>query len=143
AYAVADLVTRQKEVNVNFINGMETVMEWLLGRPNVVSLRITSVRWVYDDIAERVTTTVIFTRSPFDRKTPLTASNINNDISHLIPVMNSGESTVIVETWTNYRPAFDVGIPVSDFRNFIVTKPRYYLAVCLTESLHTCPTAAV
>lgn len=142
AYAVADLVSRQKEVDMNFINGMETVMEGLMERPNVISMRITSVRWIYDEIRETGRYSLIFSRSPNGKKTPLTASDVNNDLRHLIPVMNSGESTVILETWTKYYPAFDVGIPVSDFRNFIVTKPRFYLSVCLRENMTPCESAA-
>ncbi|MBJ2151561.1 TadE/TadG family type IV pilus assembly protein [Paracoccus sp. IB05] len=142
AYAVADLVSRQKEVDMNFINGMETVMAGLLDRPDAISMRITSVRWIYDEITGTGRYSLIFSRSPFDKKTPLTESYVNSDISHLIPVMNSGESTVILETWTKYYPAFDVGIPVSDFRNFIVTKPRFYLSVCLSENMTPCESAA-
>ena len=139
SYAVADLVSRQSEVNVNFINGMESVMEGLMGRPNVVTMRITSIQWNYDAASGLPGSySLIFSRSPNNRVTPLTLSQVQS-LQSLVPVMNPGDTTVVLETWTAYRPAFDVGIPVSSFGNFIVTKPRYYRRVCLSESMATCP----
>lgn len=139
SYAIADLVSRQSEVNISFINGMETVMEGLLGRPNIVTMRITSVQWNYDASSSLPGSyALIFSRSPNNRVPQLTLSQVQ-DLQNKIPVMNPGDTTVVLETWTAYRPGFDVGIPVSSFGNFIVTKPRYYRRVCLFESPDTCP----
>ncbi|WP_112308738.1 TadE/TadG family type IV pilus assembly protein [Pseudogemmobacter bohemicus] len=139
AYAIADLISRQSEINMNYVNGMETVMEGLMGRPNVISMRITSVQWNYDPITGEGDYTVIFSRSPNGKKNPLSYADVNGATADLIPVMNPGETTVILETWTAYQPSLDVGIPATGIRNFIVTKPRYFLKVCLSESMATCP----
>lgn len=128
AYAVSDLISRQSEVDLDFIDGMETVMEYLTnGKP--VKMRITSVQWDEDD-EEYV---IVFSKSPGNEMPPLTSSDVMNVAEEKIPVMADGDSVVIVETEVAYDPAFEVGIPNHTFDNFVVTRPRYYLKVCLTE----------
>ncbi len=138
SYAIADLVSRQSEVSMNYINGMETVMEGLLGQPSIVSMRITSVQWHEVQGNANGRYSIIFSRSANSRQPRLTSSDVNA-LSDLIPVMNPGDSTVILETWISYTPPVDVGLPKTVFRNFIVTKPRFYRRVCLTETPATCP----
>lgn len=139
SYAVADLISRQNRVDNNFVTSMETVMRGLMGGQSPVSMRITSVQW-RKPVNENGVYSVIFSRSPNNRKLPLTAAQVNNNISHLIPAMNSGDTAVILETWTDYTPGFDVGIPLSSFQNFIVTKPRFYRCVFLQGTITVCPT---
>ncbi|NPD13969.1 hypothetical protein HOY34_01990 [Xinfangfangia sp. D13-10-4-6] len=160
AYVVADLVSRQSTVNLPFINGMQTVMEALIGYQGDISLRITSIQWNVDPDTNEGSYSVIFSRSPRSAKPALTAQDVE-DLAYLIPELNPSETTVIVETWLDFTPAAkgtierdgttnnaspraflaNIGISDQTFRNFIVTKPRGYRSVCLAEQIYNCPFA--
>lgn len=138
SYAISDLVSRQSNIDRPFIRGMEKVMEGLLGTPNVVSMRITSLQWQENSDGSGQYL-VLFSESPWSRKPPITVAAAQQ-LTDKIPIMSHGDTTVLVETWTNYRPGFDVGIPFTTFENFIVTRPRYQRRVCLSEQMATsCP----
>lgn len=150
AYSVSDLISRQNEVNTSFINGMQTVTEYLVTDSPSVRIRITSVKYKEENDSLHV----LFSRSPGDKMTPLTNADINDaEFRERIPLMADQDSVVVVETEVDYMPGgwyvrklhtdgeghqvvvlnFDVGIPFSTFRNFVVTRPRYHtLQVCFT-----------
>ena len=151
AYSVSDLISRQNEVDTTFINGMQTVTEYLVADSPGVRIRITSVKYKEDDDSLQV----LFSRSPGDKMPRLTNSDINEpSFRDRIPLMANQDSVVIVETEVDYIPGewsfrklrtksndpeygrwltIDVGIPASTFRNFVVTRPRYHnLQVCFT-----------
>lgn len=151
AYSVSDLISRQNEVDTTFINGMQTVTEYLVADSPGVRIRITSVKYKEDD--DRLY--ILFSRSPGNKMPRLTNSDINDpSFRDRIPLMANQDSVVIVETEVDYIPGewsfrksltpnndpesgrwlfIDVGIPASTFRNFVVTRPRYHnLQVCFT-----------
>lgn len=143
-YSVSDLISRQSEVDTTFVNGMQTVTEYLLHDSSDVRLRITSVK--YKEEEDRLY--VLFSRSPGNKMPALSNLSVNTAAFRArIPMMADQDSVVVVETEVDYRPgtfwytgrsgltgelrfSFDVGIPPSTFRNFVVTRPRYYLQVC-------------
>lgn len=142
AYSVSDLISRQSEVDSTFVSGMQTVTEYLLNDSPNVKLRITSVKYKESDNKLYV----LFSRSPGNKMPALTNTTVNTSAFRArIPIMANQDSVVIVETEVDYHPgkynhtrdgangvrySFDVGIPDSTFRNFVVTRPRYYLQVC-------------
>ena len=46
-------------------------------------------------------------------------------IEDRLPNMANGERVVLVESFVDYRPAFNVGINDITFDNFTLTRPRY------------------
>lgn len=132
AYSVSDLISRQSEINTTFINGMQSVTDYLMADAPEVKLRITSVEYHEED-DEHV---VLFSRSPGNKMPQLTDSVLATKKPH-IPLMADNDSVVIVETSVAYNPGFDVGIPLETFDYFVVTRPRYYRRVCLNTN--PCP----
>jgi len=131
SFAVSDLISRQSEIDLDFVNGMETVMEYLTnGSP--VRVRITSIEWDGDE-GEYI---VLFSRSPGYELSTLNAAAVAG-MADRIPTMANHDSVVIVETEVSYDPGFEVGITNHTFDNFVVTRPRYYRRVCLIEQ--PCP----
>jgi len=127
-YSISDLVSRQSDLNTTFINGTQTVAEYLMGGDSSVKIRITSVKFVALSNEMRV----IFSRSPGNRMAQLTTADMNTPAMRArIPLMANQDSVVIVETEIGHKPAFAVGIPNHYFDNFVVTRPRYNLQVCL------------
>ncbi|GAB1362427.1 pilus assembly protein [Rhodobacter sp.] len=135
AYSIADLVSRQQEINGTFVSGMQTVMEYLVNDAPNVRMRITSIK--YDDISKKYA--VLFSRSPGGKLPQLTNATINQTrFTDRIPIMADQDSVVIIETEVGYKPGFKVGIPTRTFDNFIVTRPRLeQRQVCFTGV--TCP----
>lgn len=132
SYAVADAISRETELSRSYLAGMESVMELLMGRPNVVSMRITSVQWIEQTGRYKV----IFSESPGNRRPPLTAAQVLA-LRDRIPTLDDGDTTVILETWTRHIPAFNIGLNGMDFENFITTRPRQSHRTCLVETLAT------
>lgn len=132
SYAVSDLMSRQSDINVSFIGGMKTVMQYLTGETDV-KLRITSIQWLQPENEYYV----LFSRSPGNQLPALSKGDVWN-MRDRIPVMTDRDSVVIVEAVVAYRPAFNVGIPQHTFDNFVVTRPRTPIRrVCLIEQ--PCP----
>ena len=134
AYSVADVMSRQSDVPTAFIDGMQDVTEYLMNDSPGVKIRITSVKYVEDTNTMKR----LFSRSPGSKLPALTESQLNTAAMRArIPIMANQDSVVIVETEVAYNPAFSVGIPNHFFKNFIVTRPRYNLQVCIVDT--TCP----
>jgi histidinol phosphatase-like enzyme len=130
-YSVADVMSRQGDITMPYINGMQTVAEYLMDESPDIKLRITSIEYDEDGDEHRV----LFSRSPGNKMPVLTAANMLT-LRDRIPLMGDNDSVVIVETQIDYDPAFEVGIPNHSFDNFVVTRPRYR-RVCL--DIEPCP----
>lgn len=131
SHAVSDLVSRQNEIDLDFIDGMKSVMDYL-SESKTNQIRVTSVEW--DEQGNRYT--VLFSRSPGNELPPLTANDIR-ELSEKIPVMADNETVLIVETLTPYSPALNMGLEYQLMSNFVVTRPRFHRRVCLVEE--PCP----
>lgn len=133
AYSIADLLSRQVIVNQDLLDGMEDVLAFLTPGTDGSQLRITSMRFeanslavTSDDVYE-----LIFTHSSHPSSHPEYTTATLQNLKPLIPIMDNQDSVIIVETWVDYTPAFDIGIMnmapgLTDqtFTQFIVTRPR-------------------
>jgi Flp pilus assembly protein TadG len=127
SYTVADYISRERSTLTQAeINGMDSMMEFMLDEDQDVKMRLTSIYW--DPVDTRYE--VQWSRSPGNAVTLLTTESLQV-LAPRIPMMSDGDSAVIVETEVNYMPAFDVGLPDDTIDNFIVTRPRFLTRVCL------------
>lgn len=134
-YAVSDLLSRQRgDVPLSFVNGMDDVMAMLVPGGTDPRLLVTSVEWDPDNDRHWV----LFSRSPGNRMPQLVTSDMR-DMRPAIPEMADHDSVIIVQSEIDYNPIFDVGINSGTFRNFVVTRPRFYRRICLVESMASCP----
>lgn len=132
AYSVSDLISRQNEIDNTFIQGMQSVTNYLMSDAPAVRMRITSIEYHEED-DEHV---VLFSRSPGNKMPAMTNAMLAAKADH-IPLMADNDSVILVETSVDYQPGFDVGIPQQAFDYFVVTRPRYYRRVCLDTN--PCP----
>ena len=132
AYSIADLMSRQVIVKQVFLDGMDDILTFLTPGASASRLRITSLR--FDAGATSATTddqyVLVFSHSSSSSIPKYTQATIQ-PLKTMIPVLDNTESVVIVETWVDYAPDFDIGVlnmaPGLDgqtFTQFIVTKPR-------------------
>lgn len=133
SYAVADMISRQKtEVTTALVNGLDEAMEMMMTDAGEVRVRLTSVQYSTAGLY-----VVLFSRSADGVLTGLNTAAVTA-LSAQIPLIAPLDSVVILETEVPFTPAFDIGISDKTFRNFVVTRPRSLLRICLSGI--TCPT---
>jgi Flp pilus assembly protein TadG len=135
AYSIADLLSRQVVVNTQFVDGLQNVLTFLTPGTPESRLRITSLE--YDEGDDEYV--LLFSRSPGGKVTPHDQASIQT-LKPQIPTMDDLDSVIIVETWVDYTPDFDIGVlnvtpglVDHTFTQFIVTRPRSR-RVCLDTS---------
>ena len=130
SYTISDMISREmKEVTPAYVDGMDAMLEQMIDQDQDAKLRVTSLTW--SDINTRYE--VIWSRSPHAAMTPLTTTSINgDDIADHLPIMSGGDPMVLVEVEVNYHPSFNVGINDQTLKQFIATRPRFLLRLCMT-----------
>lgn len=137
SYTVSDMISRTMiPIDEPYINGLRDTMQFILTDSLPVTMRVTSVE--FSGVRNRFE--VLWSRSPGNAMPRLTTSTLQA-LARNIPKMADGDKVVIMETTVDYRPVLarvniaDMFIEQQEFRQFIVTKPRFVDKVCLV----TCP----
>lgn len=132
-FTVSDMIARTMQpVNMTFINGLQSTMQYLVGPQLPVKMRVSSVTWS----ALRNRYEVKWSRSPSFALPQLTTTTVQNYTQH-IPLLADGDTVIIVETDTQFTPVFarmDRAFSYTeaqDFKQFVVTRPRFVPQVCL------------
>lgn len=118
-FTVADLLSRQTEtVTPADIDGMSLMLEAMIRDANGAEIRVTqilrevdgdySVDWSYGT----------------GTQARLFTANLA-EIDSMLPDMANGERVVLVESFIDYDPGFNIGINDISFDNFTLTRPRY------------------
>lgn len=133
AYNISDLISRQAEVDNRFLDGMQSILTYMTPPEQNARIRMTSVQYVEED--DRYI--VLWSRSPGNAMPALNDVTIQSPaITSRIPEMSDGHSVVIVETAMDYDPPFEAGVTARTLEEFVVTRPRFYLRICMTSG---CP----
>jgi Flp pilus assembly protein TadG len=133
AYTISDMVSREMVgVTTAYVNGLDSMLEYLVDNGQTVSLRVTSVTW--SETNDRFE--VHWSRSPDNAQPVLTTATLQNYAGQ-IPNMSPGDYVVIVEVWAEYEPTFEVGMDDTVFTQFIVTRPRFL--PCIPMDAVACP----
>lgn len=120
-YAISDLISReQRTINAAYINGMRRVMNSMLANGDTTELRVSSVTFS----AVRDQYEVQWSNSPSGLMQPLTTSTLQGYLNR-VPVMNDGDTAIIVETRVRYEPNIQYGLDPQTFEQFVVTRPRF------------------
>ena len=125
AYTIADMISRQTNaIDAGYVNGLNTVFDYLVDIDTNTSVRASSVFW--DPLANvyRVQWSYGTNAMPV-----LTNANVSDYASRL-PTIPAGDTLIVLETWLDYTPAFDVGgLQARTFKEFIATRPRFVAQV--------------
>ncbi|MFK7881358.1 TadE/TadG family type IV pilus assembly protein [Roseobacter sp.] len=119
AFTVADLISRQAAVNAAFIDGSHAAFDTLVRSNSDTSIRVTSVEYDQDEDEY----TVLWSQARGDFPT-LTSDDLQNGQNYL-PVMYDTATVIVVETASEFVPAFNIGLSPRTFTNFTFTRPRY------------------
>lgn len=131
SYTVADYISRERGTfTTTEIAGLATVFQYMMDSDQSTRLRITSLYW--NPANDRFE--VYWSRSPGNTMTPHTTTTLQA-VKDRIPTMADGDTAILLETETSYTAAFNVGIEDQVFTNFIVTRPRFLIRICLTGEI--------
>jgi len=137
AYTVSDMLSREDgEVNAAYIEGLEDIYTYLTdGSGSNAALRVTLVKCSENcglDNGYRVLD--LDWSYATSSMAALTAGEL---VSYLddIPLMPEGDRVIMIESFIDYEPAWQVGIfDPSDFDNIIVTRPRFVPQIPWSDS---------
>jgi hypothetical protein len=119
AYSISDLLSRQDVVTEQFASGLHQVLTFLTPGAPASRMRITSF-----EFKEKVPEADVATWGPDDEYVLLwsrvtggdarikeyTAEDLKAMRDTVIPFMDDLQGALIVETWVDYVPRFDIGV---------------------------------
>lgn len=128
SYTLSDMISREMlPVNQTYVNGMRSVMEYLIDDDQDVAVRVSSVTWsgVNNRFQIHWSATTSTTMPALTTTTLQTLINDGGATNVRMPDMADGDYVVLIETTVGYHPAFNVGLEDSVQEQFIVTRPRF------------------
>ena len=137
AYTLSDLVTRKVDpMNVNYLNGLNTIYDFLISAPHPTWIRVTEISWSADE--DRFN--VIWSQATKGR-TGWTTTSLNDERGDELPILADKTHAIIVEASTYYTPffsssRFNMLMDPVNFDNFIVTSLRTVPAVCWIDDVN-------
>ena len=133
AFTVSDMISREQTgITSAYIAGLSDLTEYLIDENQDANIRVTSVTWSGTNKRFQVH----WSASPNGTMTPLTTATLLAFVDH-IPEMSPGDFVVVLEVEVDYVATFDIGLPDQQFRQFIVTRPRFL--PCLPLNAISCP----
>ncbi len=118
-YTIADLISRQEfEIPESSMDGYANMLAAMIRDHDGVEMRATEVHRANDGSFTAVWSHTTGTLAR------LCGASLDAYADQL-PAVAIGERIVILESFVNYDPAFNMGVNDVDFENFTVTRPRY------------------
>ncbi|MCK0102950.1 pilus assembly protein [Pseudohalocynthiibacter sp. F2068] len=136
AYTLGDMLSRETDpINPDYLNGLQTVFDYLTNTGRPTWIRVTVVTW--DNVDEEFD--VNWSQATAGQ--PSWTDGTIADIEDQIPAMSNGDTAIIVETNMDYVPItglvddvqtstmdfrqFALGIPAFTMHNLVITSPRF------------------
>lgn len=134
-YVIGDMISRETDgVTGEYISSAYKLLTTLTkSNENLTDMRLAVIQ--YD--ADKDDWSVVWSRqrgsTMSGAKNRLTNADLEGYRDRLPPAMDN-EQLVIVETWEDWEPAFDVGIGAFEIRTYSFTSPRYAPQIPLGKS---------
>lgn len=121
ANTIADMLSRETEnINSNYIDNAQELFEIMTRNNSSTAIRISVVKWADRHDNYRV----VWSKTRGNGHTTLSHSDIT-DWEAKLPIVPNQERIVLVETWSQYRAPFRVGMPDTDVATFVFTRLRF------------------
>jgi hypothetical protein len=121
AYTISDLISRETTaINDDYLDSMYEMTKLLIRQDSQLGLRVSVIRWDEDDNAYSVDWSEVRGTSDIT----WTDGTINT-VANKLPTMPDQERVILVETFNEMEPAFEVGLPTLELDNFVFTRPRF------------------
>lgn len=129
SYTIADMLSREmSEINDQYITNAHTLFSTMIRSDDTTALRISILEWNAD--RNRFDIQWTKARGPAD---PMTAE-FAGKLTERLPVMPSGEQIILVETWTDYRIPFRIGMDDFNMNTFTFTRIRFGAHLCFSNN---------
>lgn len=132
-YTIADVLSREtNEINMAYLNNMNTIYEWLSLTDDETKLRVSVV--IYD--AETDSHRLYWSRG-INGIEEMEQELVPYNITPHVPIMADQASAIVVETWVDYKPLMSVvedsgifeliglGWDQTEIYNLVVASPRF------------------
>lgn len=123
-YTLADMLSREtNEIDDDYLEGLNTVFDYLAKTSQPTYIRVTTVKCVSncDNSARHLHVDWSYAT---EGRSALDHAAIQTYVDK-IPMMPSGDTVILLETFMDYEPLFNAGIQASTFENYVVTRPRF------------------
>jgi hypothetical protein len=120
SYTISDMLSREVEpINAAYLDGAMNLFAELARSANPPRMRVTVV---YYDAAQKR-----FFRDWSHQRggVPVLSNADVLAMQHKLPLVPNNERLIVVETWADYVPPFNVGLARQDLYNFVFTRPRF------------------
>lgn len=129
-YTIGDMISRETNpIDQEYLTGARKLFQFLtLTELNDTTIRVSSIK--YDATQDKYLKEWSKVSGP--GKSEMTASQAEG-LHGRLPIMKDDEFMMVVATWIDYDPVFDIGLNSHDVVNFIFTRPRYAPRVCWNQ----------
>ncbi len=129
-FAVADTLSREMTgINTAYITGMHAVFRYMMQTSEPTWMRVTNVQYRASDDSYRV----LWSRSTNTTRAPQLTHATLAQMRARLPLMANDDTILVIETWREYEPVFNVGLGRRIFGEFTVTRPRWLSPIPLTS----------
>ncbi|MEM6385098.1 MAG: hypothetical protein AAF718_02560 [Pseudomonadota bacterium] len=132
-YTIADVLSREtEEINMTYLNNMNTIYEWLSLTDDSTQMRVSVVIWNEDEQKHE-----LYWSRGVNGKDDMEEVLVPYNITPHVPIMADQASAIVVETWVDYKPIMlptrDSGIfellglgwSDTEVYNLVVVSPRF------------------
>jgi hypothetical protein len=125
-YTIGDILSRRTTgATSEYIDNLQELFDSLAYTSGTSAMRVTSLTW--NGSKHRI----MWSHSTKSGLPAQTNDSVRvSSFRNRVPLMAIGEKVILVETFIDYNPAFNVGWSHHLFENFVVTSPRF--ASCLS-----------
>lgn len=122
AYTISDMFSREtQEIDSSYIDSAQDILAYLTRETDTTAkLRVTMVRWHQ----RRGRYEVDWSEKRGAGLSTLTTEALYS-YNDKLPVMPHGETVILLETFVDFDPPFNIGLDALTFKNLVVTRPRF------------------
>lgn len=120
AFTISDMISRETApINAAYLDGFVNLFQELARSDSAPKLRVSVV--YYDVFTNRLYLEWSHQRGGV----PVLTDADLPGLTPKLPFLSNTERLIIVETWSDYKPPFNVGIEQQDLYNFVFTRLRF------------------
>ena len=137
AYTISDMISREmgaSPMNSSYIEGLGAVYAYLTaGHGSNSTIRVTELYCEESCELNSADRVLLVDWSYSTDSKPILTNETIADFEDQIPVMTRADRAIMVETFMDYTPAFNVGMDPGNYQNLIVTRLRFAPRLCWNE----------
>ncbi len=137
AYTIGDALSRETGyITPQYLDSVHDLQQFLVDTDEAVRLRVTMLH--YDGPTDRYLVNWSRTRGGVAELDTAGLAQLRS----IMPAMPNRDIGILVETWVDYLPGYEVGLDPFTFEDKVVTRPRFAGQLCWNSSNNGGPSTA-